>query len=96
MLGPYCPGEDSSFENVKDWISIHFKGNESITEFLEMEWTLAIIIEVLILQWKHMMCLKRMQRQTTDLGKIFAKTQVTKDCYLKHTPTKNSSNSTIF
>ena len=30
-------------------------------------------------------CLKRMQRQTTDWEKIFAKTQMTKDCYLKHT-----------
>lgn len=29
-------------------------------------------------------CLKRMRRQTTDWEKIFAKTQVTKDCYLKH------------
>lgn len=32
MLGPYCP-EDSNFENVKDWIIIHFKGHESITDF---------------------------------------------------------------
>jgi len=50
-----------------------------------MEWTLAFVIEVLILQMEKYDASKECKDKPQTGKKIFAKTQLTKDCYLKHT-----------
>ena len=71
-------------ENVKDWIITLLKEMSQSQNFRNRMGTSHRNRSPNFTNGK-IWCLKRMRRQTTDWEKIFAKTQVTKDCYLKHT-----------